>query len=367
MSLETGEDEATDGWGLLHAEAMPESTPQAIDQALHVDVLDGIRGFAALVVVAAHLSHATGVFAGHFSRAGGQLGVMLFFALSGFLLAHIYLQKPMTLAALRNYAAARIARVLPLFYLVVFASFLVSRTGFRLYDITSDNLADHLFLVSGVSVLWTIPVEIRFYCLFPLLWLAWRWSSALLAAGVTAVLIAYYLIEPGTMPIMKLGHYFLLGLLVRLLSPVGLRAIPQIMNGLFLLSLTIFALLLFHPLPVLNDPRIWWNPVAAVAVFGLLLGAIGSQVASWIFANGTMRFLGKISYGIYLLHMIVIINLQGIVEPTLSPVIFALLVSIITLVLAISIFHVFENPTRRSLRAVLGVARGKDVTLRKIW
>ncbi|MEM7568058.1 MAG: acyltransferase family protein, partial [Pseudomonadota bacterium] len=129
----------------------------------HVSALDGLRGLAALIVVLSHLSTPTGLGADLFQRGGGQLGVMLFFALSGFLMAHMYFPRAPRPGAVWRYGVARVARVVPLYVLVVLASYAIGQactgdTCLRAYDVTSENLADHLLLRSGVSVLWTIPV-----------------------------------------------------------------------------------------------------------------------------------------------------------------------------------------------------------------
>ena len=55
-------------------------------------VLNGIRGLAVAIVFASHASNIyfSGAIAGW---GGGQLGVMLFFLLSGFLMSHLYLHR----------------------------------------------------------------------------------------------------------------------------------------------------------------------------------------------------------------------------------------------------------------------------------
>ena len=54
-----------------------------------IPVLNGLRGLAVMIVFASHASNIfyQGEIVGW---GGGQLGVMLFFMLSGFLMAHLY-------------------------------------------------------------------------------------------------------------------------------------------------------------------------------------------------------------------------------------------------------------------------------------
>ncbi|TIW24509.1 MAG: acyltransferase, partial [Mesorhizobium sp.] len=56
--------------------------------------LDGLRGLAALLVVAGHLCNVLGVLPGIFGAGGAQVGVQLFFCLSGFLMGMLYLNAP---------------------------------------------------------------------------------------------------------------------------------------------------------------------------------------------------------------------------------------------------------------------------------
>ena len=53
----------------------------------NIDALDGLRGFTCLLVVFTHAGN-SGLFLN--TLGSGQLGVMLFFALSGFLMVHLY-------------------------------------------------------------------------------------------------------------------------------------------------------------------------------------------------------------------------------------------------------------------------------------
>ena len=77
--------------------------------------LTGLRGLAAIIVMTSHMCS---LFADtplqHLDTLGG-VGVHLFFTLSGFLMGHLYLNKPFTPSALKSFVLARIGRVLPLY------------------------------------------------------------------------------------------------------------------------------------------------------------------------------------------------------------------------------------------------------------
>src|SRR5580704_17034654 len=97
---------------------MPAETPTPEARA-HRPELDGLRGLAAYVVVVSHISNESNLWNGLLGRGGGQLGVMLFFVLSGYLMGALYLDRPFRAGEVWAYAVRRIARVVPLFYVVV--------------------------------------------------------------------------------------------------------------------------------------------------------------------------------------------------------------------------------------------------------
>lgn len=116
--------------------------------------LDGVRGLAALSVLAEH----TGVLPGI-----GSLGVYLFFALSGFLLARPFARQPERagdFAYMRRYILRRLKRILPMYYLFVTVAML-------LHGPPGTALRHYLFL-QGDGHLWTLPQEMFFYAVLPL-------------------------------------------------------------------------------------------------------------------------------------------------------------------------------------------------------
>ena len=108
--------------------------------------LNTLRGLAALIVVISHYSNDTLILGGLLGYGAGQLGVMLFFVLSGFLMTHLYGTQALDSSAAKRFAIARIARVVPLFVVVVIASYALYKAGIR--DVfytspTAKRLASH--------------------------------------------------------------------------------------------------------------------------------------------------------------------------------------------------------------------------------
>ena len=77
--------------------------------------LNTLRGLAALIVLVGHYSNKARLWDALLGTRAPQLGVMLFFLLSAFLMTVLYLDREPTKQAMRGYAMARIARVLPRF------------------------------------------------------------------------------------------------------------------------------------------------------------------------------------------------------------------------------------------------------------
>jgi peptidoglycan/LPS O-acetylase OafA/YrhL len=107
-------------FGFLFAKRIPVKPPMK-----YLDAITGLRGFAALMVFAAHYTYFN-----IFSRDFGAFGihaVLIFFPLSGFLLSNQFLSwNDHDFYVLNNYIVwflARILRIFPLFLLQLFGNY----------------------------------------------------------------------------------------------------------------------------------------------------------------------------------------------------------------------------------------------------
>lgn len=298
--------------------------------ATHYDSLDGLRGVAAYTVVFSHFANSVGiVWAG---SGAGQIGVMLFFALSGFLMGKLYLSRPIT--DVPDFYIRRIARVFPLFLALVAASYLWG--GFPLYGITDANLFYHLLFMRGESLLWTVAVEVQFYALFPLLWLIYRLAGreAFVAALVALSLLAFALGFPRTHTLFPHLPYFLAG--------IGLSLLPQVRTGvLFPVIFVLYFGLMPGLIGLTGDP--WRSPAYIVLIPVLLYAAITSTWAGFL-GHPALRFLGNISYSVYLLHLPILRVLRE--TPLVGTWAFLPVFLAATTVVAWISYRFFETPTR---------------------
>jgi peptidoglycan/LPS O-acetylase OafA/YrhL len=136
--------------------------------------LDGIRAIAALCVFATHATYLNLLPPILNFRGAGRAGVVLFFFLSAFLISGPFFRDPrkaLTWQAWTTYGLRRLFRILPLYYAVLFALFCAALEPLNRSSLSANArlLALHVTFQKGLSVFWTIVVEMRFYLVLPLL------------------------------------------------------------------------------------------------------------------------------------------------------------------------------------------------------
>ena len=312
--------------------------PQSRQQ--HLGGLDGLRGLAVLIVIASHLAHAGLDLVPGLRLIGiGKSGVYLFFVLSAFLLTRTLLQRtPAGFADARlwaNYALRRVLRIWPLYLVVLLLSWALTLAGVDAwhYRIDSTALLRHLGLQEGQSVLWSIPVEFKFYLWLPLLALvlAWvgqrRWpllaEAALAALALALALWIWPPADTGRNDV-RLGPYLVLFLCGAFAARLDqwLAGRPRHPRAWGLAGLV--ALLACVP----TLPQVWATLTATVPdnrlshhwflFFGLVWSCLLLAILhgpSWLrlpFAWAPMRLVGIVSFSAYLWHMPVLEGLLAL-------------------------------------------------------
>lgn len=336
----------------------------------HQAALDGLRGVAILIVLASHLTNS-----GLLPRPGllgaGKAGVYLFFVLSAFLLTTGLLARPA--ADLRSgrtwadYALRRVLRIWPLYLAVLVASWFLTRhgIGFWPYPLTGQELAAHVLLQQGKSVLWSIPVEFQFYVWLPAVvvllaavrgWRAPRLTGTLLIAGLTAAAILVWPPESVRGNDVRLGPYlpvFLCGVAAGWLHVRGTRpgstSAWALVGGIALVAAVASIPALYSNLassdfaPGVNHR---WFLFFGLVWAGLLLAVLHGP--AWLrrpFETKLLRFFGIVSYSMYLLHMPVVEAFATLGWPARAvgaPVVVAAVAAVSTLS-----YLAFERPFQR--------------------
>jgi peptidoglycan/LPS O-acetylase OafA/YrhL len=167
--------------------------------------LDGWRALSIVIVVLSHFEFATGFPKALVSSWGrmfqGDLGVRIFFVISGFLITHLLLIEAERAGrpSLTQFYTRRILRIFPVYYL--FAGVLAALTAAGLYsDAWSTWLATLTFTRNiagrGDSVtvhLWSLAVEEQFYLIWPVTLVAlalWRRPKLAVAVLIVPIVLA---------------------------------------------------------------------------------------------------------------------------------------------------------------------------------
>ncbi|WP_436516316.1 acyltransferase family protein [Ekhidna sp. To15] len=148
--------------------------------------LNGLRGISILMVVFSHLVYNNHLDIYDFDLRwinlmfrplyDGQLGVNIFFVISGFLITKILIQENETEGriSIRKFYTKRILRIFPAYYFLLFSYFILQSLNLIYIDpkawltaITYTEYFNHdLDILTGHA--WTLSVEEHFYLLWPL-------------------------------------------------------------------------------------------------------------------------------------------------------------------------------------------------------
>jgi peptidoglycan/LPS O-acetylase OafA/YrhL len=154
----------------------------------HVPSLDGLRGASIILVLAAHLLPSQLSFA-------GNLGVDLFFIISGFIITLLLLreQERTGTLSLKNFYVRRALRILPAYGAFLLGAFTLSRFGL-LAIAPRDWVPALTYTVGFLRVpevlhhLWSLSTEEHFYLLWPVVLYLLPRRVALLGIGLCIAL-----------------------------------------------------------------------------------------------------------------------------------------------------------------------------------
>jgi peptidoglycan/LPS O-acetylase OafA/YrhL len=299
--------------------------------------LDSLRGAAILLVLFFHgfdYSLARLSVLPRFWVAGtqglGWLGVNLFFVLSGFLITGILLDSSPRPDYFKRFYIRRALRILPLYYLVLLVLYPLSRMGWlgprvigwRFVGLSFFYLSNVVGLF-GVpmqyTVLWSLAVEEQFYILWPAA------VRAFSRRGIVFATVAVILGCPVLRAIAyKLGFQYAAGYTWLIADELAFGALLAVLirgrlaerKPMFWFSAACLvasaALLGFGaPFGIFRNSTLLGASLRLTGLNLLFTGTLaatlltGTSRFAWIVRRPVLRFLGEISYGLYLIHMLV--------------------------------------------------------------
>jgi peptidoglycan/LPS O-acetylase OafA/YrhL len=285
--------------------------------------VDGLRAVAVLLVVVHHTAKwnddlGQGVI--QQICAKGAHGVDLFFVLSGFCLSYPVLRalhdKGWATFDAAGYMARRVVRIVPPFWIAIAVLYaflaLLPHVGWRIQDMFSLSRVNWfeigkqaLFLDRRPEFLspsfWTLPIEWRWYFLFPLFLALWTRSArtyvtVLIACGAGVALTRVGGFDLGLLP------GFLLGIIA---ADLELRSTISGRLMALLCGLGIAVALAMESFYVLEVQPGW-----QVGAFFLVLAAGALPWLRAVLSSRPLVFIGIASYSIYLVHEPVIAAIE---------------------------------------------------------
>ena len=368
------------------------NSPSAAADTFHeryIPALDGVRGIAILAVLLHHLRFLlNGQFRLEFTMVklfdAGWCGVQLFFVLSGFLITGILLDSRNSPNYFSTFYARRFLRIFPLYYGYLALVFLGSRLlhgvlgganplapvnpwwyltyvqNFRPSTMLTDPYLGHL---------WSLAVEEQFYLVWPLLILLVR-RRALTWICLAMIPLSFgirYHYAGHSLALSAFANTFTLastdslaaGALVALAvrSLVWRRRAALVARPLMAIFLALFCFLGWRAGSVfIYESSIQSWGITALTIFFAALVFVaatsrGGIIIRFLNLKG-LRFTGKISYSLYVLHPLV----YGLVLPVLAAVPVPagldlvlncekiILVSVVSIVVAAGSWKYFEKP-----------------------
>ncbi|WP_311354708.1 acyltransferase family protein [Corynebacterium pyruviciproducens] len=289
----------------------------------YIPALDALRAVSALGIMTTHVAFQTGT--PGFDRF--DYFVAVFFALSGFLLWWRY---PSFSTPWGRYARNRFGRIVPAYLAVVVISFVAFNSA-GVNALLANLFFVQLYvpgaLMTGLTHLWTMCVEVAFYIIFPFLReilgrvpRPWRIAIIILIALASlgwAYLPLNFEANSQIFPPAYCSWYAVGILLAELHSAERVRSTrfpwwiwPPIAIAALVAGTCLGPAGLTHPTPTEFAIRIFFGAVFALA---LLYPVVDWQprVPDWL------AFLGRISYSIFLWHLPVLTALYALTTITL--------------------------------------------------
>ncbi len=340
--------------------------------------LDVLRFSAFLMVFCAHViptNQSSPRWLSALGNAAGFGAVATFFALSAYLITELLMIEKRSCGTVdvKAFYIRRILRIWPLYFAVLLGGFLISHLH-SAWAIPGRGLLAYLFLAGNwytsrhgylyaIGVLWSISLEEQFYLVWPLILrslsrrslgivcvLAWVLSQV----AVVFCSALHLPVEP-TIWTSSLTHlqYFALGAGLSLLLS---GSVPRFHARLKIAMVGVAALLFFFANFMFEQHITQDSSLAETCSAFLILGAGTALLLTGFVGNPVFqgsrraRYLGKISYGLYVFHLPCLMLVWHLTRSRFgeeSPLVALLIGLPLTILIAWASYKYFESPWLR--------------------
>ncbi|WP_442511981.1 acyltransferase family protein [Novipirellula sp. SH528] len=350
----------------------------------HVPELDGLRGFAVLIVTLYRFGKEfpTDTVVGKaigLLLSQGDRGVDLFFVLSGFLITGILVDGRDRPHYFRNFIARRSLRIFPLYFCTLAAIVVGARFIPQLAEMFALPLENQFYLwtylvnikmsfenqwcFGYLDHFWSLAVEEHFYLVWPLILFCVRPTLTLRVAIGLAVLsavsrVGYVLVSQHGVAADVLTIFrvdaLLIGAAVAIIArnPHGLEPLKKWLPILVGACVAVVAMGMLFGKGLYTIPHTLW-PVIWACVLVWLMTAKRSDALARFFNLAVLRSLGKYSYAMYIFQNPLIPLLSAVLtattfisaigHPIASHLVYIGLMFAMTYIAAVASWHLLER------------------------
>lgn len=333
----------------------------------YFNALDGLRAVSILLVLLHHVPRYPASHVLHTLQENGRYGVSFFFVISGFLICTLFLREERRTGRidLWKFYGRRALRLLPLYYVVLCLQALLV---FGLKQYTPENhalfvekLPSYLFYYSNLLATatqgpffcsWSLAVEEQFYLVFGLL-LFFASRRVVVGAALAALICKPVVFATcGNVDvdsalwrvIFSYQEPILFGVLAAFVlnTRPGYELLARYLGQAWMPACLGMAITLWvgaHPMQTQSS----WDAQLLYLLMTLTLAALVIQPGTPVVCSRFMIHIGRISYGIYLLHMFVVSLVKKLPGGT-SPVMCFLLSASVVIIAASLVYRHFEHP-----------------------
>ncbi|CAM3154848.1 acyltransferase family protein [Streptobacillus ratti] len=329
--------------------------------------LNGLRAVAVILVIIYHFFPNI--------LSGGFLGVDLFFVLSGYLITSILIEK--NNLNIKEFYYKRFKRLFPVsFSMLLILTVILALTnkdwlikekmnilnGYiynsNLHSVLSkSNYFDNFSIASPVKHLWSLAIEMKFYILFPLIFLTnfgKKYIRQILITLSVISLVCINILYIKDSKNLSIIYYLLITRIYALciggifatfipLSKLAKKNIPTLTKilGFILLGISIYTM------TIIDEQSIFLYKYLGVLIYSIIFGFIILFLSNSKIL-GFFNYIGKLSYSIYIWHYTIFV-LTTPYEEYLNPNFTNVMIRIsVTFFISILSFHFIEEPIRKN-------------------